>query len=330
MTYATAYREYPGNNILLDRLRDKFKDSGIYASRDIYASAPTQRIDVKAVRKNNANYVVRRANSAYRAREVRRDESTKKYIGLEGRIVEAKNVATVRTPFRSGTYAYAYSRAGNIHDLAVDRRALNEYRSNNHHTLNKDMSRGVTAFSDRRWLVEKAKRSKVPGDAGMMKARKQSSASNKAKAKTRVTDNSKELEKAETRIKHSPFPLGLVATIAVVTILFMAMIFSFAEVYQLKREIALEKITTEDYQETLYGLQNELNDKETSGNIEQIAVEDYGMVKSSQVETKYVSVKGGEKVELSNEAGSDGDYNVFSTVLSALGSRVDNLLDYIK
>jgi len=54
------------------------------------------------------------------------------------------------------------------------------------------------------------------------------------------------------------------------------------------------------------------------------------MVKSNQVATKYVSISDGERVEVVDTAeNAEGEYGVFGTLMSVMGTNWDHLMEYI-
>ena len=67
--------------------------------------------------------------------------------------------------------------------------------------------------------------------------------------------------------------------------------------------------------------------------IEDIAVNRIGMVRGNLVESRFVSVSGGDRIVLNNQdkdANTENSgYGLFSTMLSAIGENLDKLREYV-
>lgn len=129
-------------------------------------------------------------------------------------------------------------------------------------------------------------------------------------------------------VHNSLFSLRLIACIVFVTAAFM-LVLSTNSAYS--RELAEVK-ELRDEQAVLLAekdrLVNLLSIKDDIREIEDFAVNEIGMVKSDYVETRTVSVAGGEHIDVIN-ADVEENANIFSTLLSALGSNLETIKDYV-
>ena len=112
----------------------------------------------------------------------------------------------------------------------------------------------------------------------------------------------------------------------------MMIIFSFSQISQFKSEISDLESQRSALCEEIDKLSLSVDLKNDVREIERAATEDIGMVKSNQVESKYISLSEGERVEVisENADSAESDYGIFGTVMSAFGRNWDNLMDYIK
>lgn len=127
------------------------------------------------------------------------------------------------------------------------------------------------------------------------------------------------------RKKLSPkFAAGLAAVTALLLmVLYTSATYSSAlsEVKTLRDEQA-QLISERDRLTNLLGVKDDIRE------IEDYAVNEIGMVKSDYVETKCISIAGGEHIEVI-DAGNEEDTNLFSTLLSAMGGNLELIKDYI-
>lgn len=134
----------------------------------------------------------------------------------------------------------------------------------------------------------------------------------------------------EVVVKKAPVSASLIIGIILFAAVVLMIIFSFAQISEFKKEIS----TLEDRKAELVCEIDELSlaiDLENDIRvIEQIATEDIGMVKSNRVESKYITIAEGERIELP-ESTSDEDvnYGIFSTMMSTVSSNWDRLMEYI-
>ncbi|MBR4071359.1 MAG: hypothetical protein IKK26_02260, partial [Clostridia bacterium] len=107
-------------------------------------------------------------------------------------------------------------------------------------------------------------------------------------------------------------------------------LFSIAQINEFKSEIS----QLENQKTTLLTKIDDLNVAIDAKNdirvIEEEATTRIGTVKSNQVATKYVSISDGERVEVVEAAeNTDGEYGVFGTLMSVVGTNWNHLMEYI-
>ncbi|MBR6917279.1 MAG: hypothetical protein IKN38_03760 [Clostridia bacterium] len=146
----------------------------------------------------------------------------------------------------------------------------------------------------------------------------------------------KRLERAEASresfekvVKKKSIPKGLVASILVCTLLLMVVLYTYStytETVARGKALQNEKIELQlerDRVQSLYELRDDVRE------IEDYAVNTIGMVKSDLVETRYVSIAGGERIEVIRAEEPEEGEGFFSTFLSAIGTNWERLMDYI-
>ncbi|MBR0302513.1 MAG: hypothetical protein IJQ80_01540 [Clostridia bacterium] len=133
----------------------------------------------------------------------------------------------------------------------------------------------------------------------------------------------------ERFVKRSPVPKGAVAAILLCTALLLVMIYTYSTYTQTVSE---GKALREERAELMveHGkLENMLSLRDNISEIEDYAVNDLGMVKSSLVETRTVSIAGGERIEVVKAEETGEENNIFSDILSAMGSNWERIMDYL-
>ena len=133
----------------------------------------------------------------------------------------------------------------------------------------------------------------------------------------------------ERFVKRAPLPKGAVAAILLCTVLLLVMIYTYSSYTQTVTEgKALREQRTELLVE--HGrLENMLSLRDNMAEVEEYAVNDLGMVKSSLVETRTVSIAGGERIEVVKAEEEDGNGGFLSDILSAMGSNWGRIMDYL-
>lgn len=134
----------------------------------------------------------------------------------------------------------------------------------------------------------------------------------------------------EVRVKSSPIPKSIVIAVILFTAIVLMILFSFAQINEFKREISGLESQRSELNTEIAQLAIQLDLKNDVRVIEQTAREDIGMVRRNQVESKYINVAQGDRVEVLNDAEETGeDFGIFSTLMSSVGSSWDKLMEYI-
>lgn len=136
-----------------------------------------------------------------------------------------------------------------------------------------------------------------------------------------------EKRRAEVKVKRSPFPIGMIALIAVCTVMVMVMMNSFTQLYEYRSSISKlesQQASLRAEQTKLVGL---VEAKEDIRAIEKMATEELGMVSSDLVKSEFVSLSSEDRVEMKNTS-SQSESGAFSTLLSAIGENLGSVSEY--
>lgn len=290
-------------NPLCDRLKAKFEGRGV-------AAAPSQ------VKTGTFNAVRRETPAQKRIKSVANPfEETAEFVRNDARTNKKANAETLRfenigknidsaaakrrveayertTPFASGAYSEAYARAAAIRARAAD---------------------GTEARKSAQRIAQRNAKEKRPTPFSF------------AWFKGILMGDEEEVV-----VKKAPVSASLIIGIVLFCAVVMMIIFSFAQISEFKKEISsLESQKQELYAE-IDQLALDIDVKNDIRQIEQIATEEIGMVKSNRVESKYISVAEGEYIVVPEEAGNtEEDYGIFSTMMSTVQSNWDRLMEYI-
>ena len=130
-----------------------------------------------------------------------------------------------------------------------------------------------------------------------------------------------------------PFPMATVSLLAIFTVMIMVIIVSFAQNYELNSDIAALEAQAQDLAQSERELALALEERDDIRVIEDIAINRIGMVRGNLVESRFVSVSGGDRIVLNtteqNADAPKGGYGLFSTMLSAIGENLDKLREYV-
>ncbi|HPE95838.1 MAG TPA: hypothetical protein PLT66_07230 [Bacillota bacterium] len=121
----------------------------------------------------------------------------------------------------------------------------------------------------------------------------------------------------------APFPTAIVFTSIMVTTLILYTIINYAQINTMGNEIAELRTSVSELQKSETTLQSKLNLRYNEANIEQIATERLGMVKSSELERKYVDLTNEDKTEIAEYDDGKG----FGFLLSSFGEAIKDLFD---
>lgn len=133
----------------------------------------------------------------------------------------------------------------------------------------------------------------------------------------------------EKKIKRKPFPKGLVFGVVLCTVMLFVVIGTYSGYFEATREVASLKETQSTLLEERDKLSNMLSVRDDIREIEKYAVDEIGMVKSDYIETRHVSIAGGERIEIIKNGEDEASEGTFSTMLSAMGGNFQKLLEYI-
>lgn len=276
----------------VQRVADPFEDTARFVSADArHMAAKTARFE--AVRTAQSSSA--RANAAHTAESARTAQSAQASAQAARRRAAAGEVTT---PFASGAYADAYARAADIRRMAYDG----------------SMAKAAQAREAQRKSAET--RAPFPFTPAWFK---------------HIFSNLKSGAHDEVKVDNPPVSKGIIIAIVLFAVVVMMIIFSFSQISAFKREISdLEAQRSELCQE-IEKLSLDVDLKNNVREIERAATEDIGMVKSNQVQSKYISLSDGERIEVISNTSDSGekDYGVFSTVMSVFDRNWDNLMDYI-
>ncbi len=184
----------------------------------------------------------------------------------------------------------------------------------------------VPATSQKHTAVPSApiQRAQAPAafSAESRQMRSAAAAARDKKAKTRYE---------EVRVARSPFPFAALITATIFTVILLAVMFAFVQNYELSGEISKLEAERDTLTRQEQILQLQLEQRDDIRVIEDIAVNKIGMVKNDLVENRFVSVSGGNRVELSAplQEEEEENSNVFSGMLSAIGENFAKLREYI-
>lgn len=134
-------------------------------------------------------------------------------------------------------------------------------------------------------------------------------------------------DEGERVVKRSPIPRGVVAGILLCTVLVMVVIYTFSTYTQVVsdgKELEAERVELMAEKSRLTNL---LEVRDDVREIEDYATNTIGMVKSDLVETRHVSIAGGERIEVIRADEQQESGGFFSNILSAMGSGIEGLFD---
>ncbi len=132
----------------------------------------------------------------------------------------------------------------------------------------------------------------------------------------------------EKIVKKSSVPKGIVASILLCTVLLMFVLYTYAsytEAVTEGKKLQNEKVSLlleRDKLQNLLELRDDVRD------IEDYAVNTLGMVKSDVVETRYVKIAGGERIEVIRENEPEEGGGFFAAILSVMGTNWERIMEY--
>lgn len=196
------------------------------------------------------------------------------------------------TPFSTGAFSDAYARAADIRARAYDG---SEAAAGRKREIERRRAQTPPTILSKRWFKE------------LLEGR---------------TD--------EVRVKSAPVSKGVIVSILLIAAVVLMVIFSLSEINSFKRDISELEGQRAELREKIDQLYIDIDRKNDVRTIEKTATEDIGMVKSNQVESKYISLFEGDRVEVVQQDTDEGkNAGIFSTLLSSFGSNWDTVRDYI-
>ncbi len=143
-----------------------------------------------------------------------------------------------------------------------------------------------------------------------------------------IAKDENELE--EKKVKTLPVSRSLIVSIVLCTVMLMVVLFTYSSYTQLNSRVDELKAEKSALMADREHLQSLLAVRDDIREIEDYATNVIGMVKSDYVETRYVSIADGERIEvLSTEDSESETEGLFSTLLSAMGGNWERVLEYI-
>ncbi len=130
----------------------------------------------------------------------------------------------------------------------------------------------------------------------------------------------------EIEVQRGAFPVAIVALTLIAVLIIFSIVESLAQVYQTSSEIARMKAELEALKETAAGMELKLDEKNDIRNIRSIAVGELGMAEEDSMQRRFVSVSGGERIEIL-EAEGDDSAQAGGVLFSSLGKSVSRFFD---
>jgi len=136
----------------------------------------------------------------------------------------------------------------------------------------------------------------------------------------------------EIRMARTPFPVTTLLLTFICTVMVFTIIFSFTRIYEYTGEINAIEAAIDDLKSQEDVLKLEVEKRDDIRVIEKIAVEEIGMVRGEQVEKRFVSMKGGDYIEIMDEedaASETKEQGFFSTILSAISANFEQVREFL-
>ncbi len=127
------------------------------------------------------------------------------------------------------------------------------------------------------------------------------------------------------RVKASPFPISFIFYTVITMVMLMFIVYNNSVVNEISYEISDYKAALSNEEARNEKLKIELEKKYDLKEIERIAVNEYGLVKSTDVVKHYVSISGGDKVVVSE--GKTEARTGLSTGLNTLKKSVAHIYE---
>ena len=188
----------------------------------------------------------------------------------------------------------------------------------------------VTPFPSGAYASAYARAASIRAQAAVVQSRPHASAKQAERTKSGLLQMIRGGRSDEVRVKSSPVPKSILTAIVLFTAVVLMIIFSFAQINEFKREISGLESQRSELSTEVEQLAIQLDLKNDVRIIEKTAREDIGMVRRNQVESKYINIAQGDRVEVIEDTEENQeDFGIFATLLSSVGSGWDKLLEYI-
>ncbi|MBQ4043106.1 MAG: hypothetical protein IJD06_03840 [Clostridia bacterium] len=141
---------------------------------------------------------------------------------------------------------------------------------------------------------------------------------------------SRSVLKSGEMVVRAPFPVTGVFMLILLTLMALVLLLSFSQNYELQGQISDLHDDAYRLEQLQRSLEIQLEERDDIRVIERIAVEELGMVKYDLVESRFVSVSGGDRIELTEEDAQAVEAGLWSTMLSAVGQSFSRIREYIE
>lgn len=139
----------------------------------------------------------------------------------------------------------------------------------------------------------------------------------------------RQLKNGEVLVR-APFPVTGLFMLIFLTLMALVLLLSFSQNYELQGKISALHDDAYRLEQLQRSLEIQLEERDDIRVIEKIAVEELGMVKYDLVESRFVSVSGGDRIELTEEETQAMESGLWSTMLSAVGESFSRVREYIE
>jgi len=136
--------------------------------------------------------------------------------------------------------------------------------------------------------------------------------------------------KSGEMVVRAPFPVTGMFMLILLTLMELVLLLSFSQNYELQGQISELHDDAYRLEQLQKSLEIQLEERDDIRVIEKIAVEELGMVKYDLVESRFVSVSGGDRIELTEEDAQAVEAGLWSTMLSAVGQSFSRIREYIE
>ena len=188
---------------------------------------------------------------------------------------------------------------------------------------------------------EQNKKSKNVRKGADVAAKRQVSAKNNTKTRAVVRSHALESDniKVVAAVKETPmvrtinakktvpFPTSVVFVSVICTILFMFMMLTMAQINEFTQDISTLQNELSELQKQEQNLRKDVEFKNDLRVIENVAINELGMVKADQVDKQYVIIGNEDKIEVVEPETTED--SLVNTVMSSIAQNFRELMEYI-